>query len=716
MPNSVFQSVVCLRCQHQMPPDPMLTVCPACGNAWLDAQYDYSAVQWPLMLAKRAPSMWRYAELLPIQDDKRRVSIGEGFTPLVRAEGLQSAFNHPQIFIKDERQSPTGSFKDRQGSLSVSILRERGIRECVLASTGNAAAAYAAYCARAGIKLWIFLTSMAPAEKMRELGLYGAEVVKVTGTYDEAKHIAADFAQRRGLYFDRGAKAVPGKESMKTIAFEIAEQLGLELADGERWIAPDWYVQAVSGGIGPLGVMKGFRELHQMGLIDRVPKLAVVQVEGCSPMVQAFKRGDPTATPVTPNTRITVLSTGDPGLSYNLLYETIRETGGTMESADDGEAFRAMRRVARVEGFSVEPATAVAFAGLEKLIASGQIRSDERVILNCSGHTFPAEKHILEDQYVLDLELGGTNGQRAQEGLSAALERLDEQIRTVVVIDDNPQDSRLIRRLLQAHKNYRVYETNNPLDGFELVKQRQPGVVITDLTMPGMDGFALLEKLKGDPTTASIPVIVLSAKTITQADERRLAGRQESLWQKGNFNTRELVNHVVAALNDTIPVETEPLPDPERTTKNTSNMPQTPPLPGNMPSAQSTEPIMPPPITYSVLVIDDNPRDSRLVRRILEAEKHYRVTEIQEGHGALEAIRSAQPDLILLDLLLPDVSGFDVLDLLRADADLRDIPVIIVTAKDLTHAERERLGNSVIWHKANLDRRRLLASVQNVLG
>ncbi|MHB8626865.1 MAG: pyridoxal-phosphate dependent enzyme [Aggregatilineales bacterium] len=683
-----------------MSPDPLLMDCEQCGNTWLDAGYDYTAVHWPDALRNRAPTMWRYTELLPLDNYSGRVSIGEGYTPIIRAEGLQAALHHPTIFIKDERQSPTGSFKDRQGALSVSILKAHGLRECVLASTGNAAAAYAAYCARSGIKLWVFLTSMAPAEKMRELGLYGAEVVKVTGTYDEAKQIAADFARRRGLYFDRGAKAVPGKESMKTIAYEIAEQLGLELTEGERWIAPDWYVQAVSGGIGPLGVMKGFQELKQMGLIDRLPKLAIVQVDGCSPMVKAFKRGDSTAEPVTPNTRITVLSTGDPSLSYTMLYETIQESGGAMEAADDGEAFRAMRRLARVEGLSVEPAAAVAFAGLEKLIASGTISPDETVLVNCSGHTFPAEKHILEDQYVLDLELGA-DGMHASEGLSAALAQLDEQIRTVVIIDDNPQDSRLVRRLLQAHKNYRVFEANDPRDGIELVRQRKPGLVITDLTMPGMDGFTLLENLKADPSTARIPVIVLSAKTLTPPEERRLKAQQASIWQKGNFNTRELVDHVVTTLNDAVPVEilpSEPDPVPPK------RAPVVPVLPTELPGP-----------VHVVLVVDDNARDVRLVRRILEAEKHYRVSEASSGEMALAAIRQVAPDLVLLDLLLPDISGFDLLDQMRAAPDLRSIPVIVLTAKDLTSAERERLGDVTLWHKANLDRRRLLQSVESAL-
>ncbi|CAG1006015.1 partial Threonine synthase, partial [Anaerolineae bacterium] len=536
--SSLFSGVKCLDCGHEMPPVPLLNACEACGSSWLDATYNYVELQWPAQLNRRLTSLWRYEELLPLTDRTYRVTMGEGWTPLLHADRLGDVLGHNHLYIKDERQAPTSSFKDRQGAVSVSIMRQSGIEECVLASTGNAAATYAAYCARAGIKLWVFLTSAVPAEKMRELGLYGAEVIKITGTYDQAKKVAADFAARRNLHLDRGARGVPGKESMKTLAYEIAEQLGLEVTNGERWIAPDWYVQAVSGGIGPLGVQKGFEELYRLGLIDKVPKLAVVQVEGCAPMVRAFEQGLIEAEAVIPATRITVLATGDPGKSYSMLRQAILNYGGTMVAVDDGQAFRSMRRLARTEGFSVEPATAVAFAGLEKLLALGTIQPHETVVINCSGHTFPAEKHILEDQYVLDLELGGAPSEQQGEGLLAALENLDEQITTIVVIDDNPNDSRLIRRLLQANKKYRIFESNNPLDGLDLVRQRQPDLIISDLTMPHMDGFLLLENLKKDPETSHIPVIVLSGKTLTGAEKARLEGKVTSLWTKGSFKTR----------------------------------------------------------------------------------------------------------------------------------------------------------------------------------
>jgi threonine synthase len=366
---------------------PGLDHCPACKGVWLDARYDHKAAAkiWRKGLQGRVNSLWRYIELLPIIDPEQIISIGEGQSPLLRAVKLQRRLSHPAIFIKDERQSPTISFKDRQAAVAVTAMGEAGIQECVLASTGNAAAAYAAYCARADIKLWIFLTSLVMADKMREAALYGAEVVKVTGTYDQAKKVAADFAARRKIHFDKGAKAIPGKESMKTIAFEIAAELGRQLGSPQKggyWRAPDWYVQAVSGGIGPLGVLKGFEELYKMGLVDRVPKIGTIQVAGCSPMVQAFAAGKSKADPVVPETRVTVLATGDPGLAYELLYQASQTYGGYMLDVTDEEAFAAMRLLAKTEGISVEPATAVAFAGLDRLVENQIIKPDEIVVIN----------------------------------------------------------------------------------------------------------------------------------------------------------------------------------------------------------------------------------------------------------------------------------------------------------------------------------------------
>lgn len=546
--------------------------CSACGGAWVEARYDTAALpaDWPALVAQRPTNLWRYRELLPFPDDFPIVSMGEGWTPLTRAAGLERESGHREIWIKDERLSPTGSFKDRQAACTVSGLKAQGIDEFVIASTGNAAAAYAAYCARAGIKLWVFLPNNVPSEKIRELALYGAEVVKVNGVYDQAKEVAADFAARRSICQDRGAKGITGKESMKTVALEIAEQLpppGPQRGPspppaggttGGDWQAPDWYVQAVSGGIGPLGVLKGFCELREAGLIDRVPKLGIVQVEGCSPMVRAWERGLEQAEPIVPDTLVIVLSTGKPGLAYRVLKRASDRYGGAMVAVSDGDAFRAMRRIARTEGFSMEPAASVAFAGLEKLLNEGHIQPGERVVVNCSGHTFSAEKHALEDHFLLRLEVDAPLAEHPSDGiqslpkdnLAAVMDQLDEQITTIVVIDDNAHDSRLIRRLLQSYKRYRVFEAHNGLDGIDLVRQRKPDMVVLDLTLPGMDGFSILDELKGDERTREIPVVIVSAKSLTSAEGKHLRRHTESVWQKGNFSARELVDHVVGLLAD----------------------------------------------------------------------------------------------------------------------------------------------------------------------
>jgi CheY-like chemotaxis protein len=373
-----------------------------------------------------------------------------------------------------------------------------------------------------------------------------------------------------------------------------------------------------------------------------------------------------------------------------------------------------MRRMARVEGFSMEPAAAVAFAGLEKLIEQGVIHTDETVVVNCSGHTFPAEKHILEDQYVLDLQFGNEVGGSAshtqlEEGLGAALERLDEQVTTIVVIDDNPQDSRLIRRLLQAHKNYRVFEVNNPLDGLDLVRQRKPDLIVMDLTMPDLDGFAMLEAFKTDAEIAHIPVVVVSAKTLTGADRGRLEGRAESLWQKGNFNTRELVDHVVRTLGGNLDDAAEAVLEATDGTVVTASKPaQTPPQPPEHTRSAIRD----------IVVIDDDRRDSRLIRRLLEATNRYRVHETHSGEEGWQCILENKPNLIVLDLMLPDITGEELLERLKSDDRTQHIPVVVLSAKDIQASEREKLLGKIIslFQKANLDRQALIDYVNETLS
>lgn len=552
--------VKCLDCGHTAPYFPTATNCPRCNSQWREAEYDFEALSrtLALQLPSRPFDLWRYRELLPVRNPNPTLTLGEGGTPLIQAINLGMMLGTPNLFIKDERQGPTASFKDRQAAVTIAALKEAGITEMVAASTGNVAISYSAYAARAGIKLWAFVTSLVPAVKMREIALYGSQVVKVTGSYDQAKQIAAEFARQRNLYLDMGARTITSIEAMKTISFELAEQLTAlqgpaTPTNGKAavWRTPDWYVQAISGGMGPLGVYKGFRELRQMGLIDRIPAIAAVQADGCAPMVESFRQGLETAIPVSsPKTHIETLATGDPGRSYTLLRRFILETHGTFESVSDEEAFRAMHVLAKMEGLSAEPAAAVAFAGLFKLIRSGAIKPADTIVVNCTGHTMPAEEFILGANWTRDVEFPAQQKEETpQEGLLAALNQVaPNRFPRVAIVDDTSEARRLIRRILQSQGDYTIYEATNGTEGIALIQREVPDLVILDLMMPEMDGFAVMDALKANPQTAHIPVIVATAKELTPDEKSRLGTQIQTLMQKGDFLNDEFLEEVKALI------------------------------------------------------------------------------------------------------------------------------------------------------------------------
>lgn len=267
-------------------------------------------------------------------------------------------------------------------------------------------------------------------------------------------------------------------------------------------------------------------------------------------MVRAFKAGKDSAEAVIPDTRIIILSTGDPGKAYTYLWNLTQRFGGMMESVTDAEAFAAMQALAKSEGMAVEPATAVAFAGLEKLIHTNVIAPEETVVVNCTGHTFPVEKHVLGDQWAVDVHLSKDQSPAPREGLQAALENLDEKTTTVLLVDDNSDDALLIRRLLEGKKAYRVHHAKDGWEGLAMARQKLPDLIVTDLTMPGIDGFGLVEELKLDPRTRDIPVVVVSAKDITPEERKRLNGHIEAVYQKGSLPPRKFVDEVVQVLEE----------------------------------------------------------------------------------------------------------------------------------------------------------------------
>ncbi len=545
--------IKCLDCSHNAPYHPTATSCPKCGSQWREAEYDYELVAKSFIknLTGRPFDLWRYRELLPVRNPNPSLSLGEGGTPLIRAMNLGMMLGCPNIFIKDERQGPTSSFKDRQASITIAALKEAGITEMVAASTGNVAISYSAYASRAGMKLWAFVTSLVPAVKMREIALYGSQVIKITGSYDQCKQVASEFARQRHLYQDMGARTITSIEAMKTIAFEISEQLTYTQGPGENspWRTPDWYVQAISGGMGPLGVYKGFNEMKQMGIVDSIPAFAPIQAEGCAPMVTSFKKGlEKSEVVSSPKTRIETLATGDPGRSYEFLRKHVINTNGTFESVTDDEAFRAMHVLAKMEGISAEPAAAVAFAGLFKLIRAGVIKPSDTVVVNCTGHTMPAEPSVLGDNWSRDVKFPSKE-ETPQEGLLSALTQVaPERFPKIAIVEDTLEARRLIRRILQSQGNFTIIEATNGREGLEMIQRELPDLIILDLMMPEIDGFTVIEALRANPETASIPVIVATAKELTPDEKNRLGGQIQALMQKGDFLNDEFLEEVKALI------------------------------------------------------------------------------------------------------------------------------------------------------------------------
>ncbi|GAB4541136.1 MAG: hypothetical protein Fur002_09050 [Anaerolineales bacterium] len=544
--------IKCLDCGHSAPYYPTSTTCPKCGSQWREAEYDYEELAHTLLeeIRKRPMNLWRYRELLPVRNPNISLSLGEGGTPLIRAANLGMMLGCPNIFIKDERQGPTSSFKDRQAAVTIAALKEAGITEMVAASTGNVAISYSAYASRAGMKLWAFVTSLVPAVKMREIALYGSQVIKITGSYDQCKQVASEFARQRNLYQDMGARTITSIEAMKTIAFEIAEQTTMALGAGETTPlqTPDWYVQAISGGMGPLGVYKGFREMQQMGWTDRIPAFAPIQAEGCAPMVESWRKGlEKSEVVSTPKTRIETLATGDPGRAYEFLREIVNKTHGVFESAPDEDAFRAMHVLAKMEGISAEPAAAVAFAGLFKLIRAGVIKPSDTVVVNCTGHTMPADASILGDNWSRDVKFPSKEKTDVtpREGLLSALTQVaPERFPKIAIVEDTTEARRLIRRILQSQGNFTILEAVNGREGLEMIQRELPDLVIIDLMMPEIDGFTVIEELRAKPETATIPVIVATAKELTPDEKNRLGGQIQSLMQKGDFLNDEFLEEV----------------------------------------------------------------------------------------------------------------------------------------------------------------------------
>jgi threonine synthase len=287
-----------------------------------------------------------------------------------------------------------------------------------------------------------------------------------------------------------------------------------------------------------------------MGLADRMPKLACIQAAGCAPMVNSYEKGllDRVEPVLNPQTLVITIATGNPGPAYPFLAHVIKEHGGAFEAVTDEETFHAMHVMAKLDGMSMETAAATAFAGLFKLLNKGVIKRDDVIVVNCSGHTFPVEKHLLGDEWARTIEVPEAVSHialPAEEGLLGSLEQIDKRVHSIAILEDNPQSALLLRRILQTRGDYQILEARDGAEGLALVQRERPDLILLDLMMPGMDGFEILEALKADEELSKVPVVVVTAKDLTSAERKRLSGQIEALMQKGAFTDEDLLDEIL---------------------------------------------------------------------------------------------------------------------------------------------------------------------------
>ncbi|MFO0935418.1 MAG: threonine synthase [Gemmataceae bacterium] len=351
-------------------------------------RYDLDAVRkavTPAEIAKRTPNLWRYRELLPLPFDVEPVSLGEGMTPLLGCPRVGQQLGLKNLFVKDESQLPTGSFKSRGQSVAVSMAKWLGVKRVALPTAGNAGGAAAAYAARAGLECYIFMPADTPVVNQFEGILYGAKTFLVNGLINDCGKIVKDGTERMG-WFDLSTLKEPYRlEGKKTMGLELAEQCG--------WTLPDVILYPTGGGTGLIGMWKAFQELKALGWLqsEKMPRLISVQSEGCAPIATAFQKGERFAEPF-PNAKTVASGLRVPvAVGDFLMLDAIRESHGLAVMGAESRIGEWMRRASAAEGLSICPETAVCFDALESLIASGAIRPDEKVVVFNTG---AAQKYL----------------------------------------------------------------------------------------------------------------------------------------------------------------------------------------------------------------------------------------------------------------------------------------------------------------------------------
>ena len=368
----------CVKCGKLYEATPNLTNC-SCGGI-LDIVYDYDYIKANLtkekLAARRDNSMWRYRELLPVEEDTPNTPLRVGWSPLYEADRLAKQLRIKKLYVKDDGINPTASLKDRASAMAVAKAREAGAGVIACSSTGNAASSLAGNAAAAGLKTYIFVPSRAPKGKVAQLMTFGATVISVQGSYEDTFELSKQAIDRWGWY-NRNAAINPYlSEGKKTVALEIMEQLD--------WQVPDYIAISVGDGCTIAGLWKGLKDLHAIGFIDRLPRLISAQAEGCCPLNRAIETGEPWR-PMEENTLADSIAVGVPRNADKALM-AIRESNGVTVNVSDEEIMAAQKLLGRTCGVFGEPAGVTGAAGLKKLCEEGRIEPDATVVSVVTGN------------------------------------------------------------------------------------------------------------------------------------------------------------------------------------------------------------------------------------------------------------------------------------------------------------------------------------------
>jgi len=355
-------------------------LCRECGKPLL-VRYDLKQAARSLTkesLKGRRSDLWRYREVLPVENDKNIVSLGEGWTPLLRAERLGNELGLDALFIKDESQNPTQSFKARGMAAAVSMAKELRVQKLAVPSAGNAAGALAAYAACAGMECHIFMPRDTPRANVVECEQTGAHVTLLDGLITDC---GAEVARRKDAegWFDVSTLKEPYRvEGKKTLGYELAEQCD--------WQLPDVIIYPTGGGTGLIGMWKAFEEMEQMGWIDaKRPRMVTVQASGCAPIVRAFVEGKRFADEFANASTVASGLRVPRAIGDFLIIDALRESGGTAVAVSDEELLAAVREIGALEGVFCAPEGAACLPALRKLLADGTVKAEEQIVLFNTG-------------------------------------------------------------------------------------------------------------------------------------------------------------------------------------------------------------------------------------------------------------------------------------------------------------------------------------------